>query len=114
MNNSKPHYSKSKKKTKVSQVSLRHLSFLIPVIVGICRHAYLKTYMYLYFSADLGMGSRSVYIGIRSVYGCHMGGIWAVYDGIRMVSGCINAGGIRWYRGGIRVVCWRYTGGLRD
>ena len=69
--------------------------------------------MYLYFSADLGMGSRSVYIGIRSVYGCHTGGIWAVYDGIRMVSGCINAGGIRWYTGGIGVVCWWYTGGIR-
>ena len=90
-------------------MSLRHLSFLIPVIVGICRHAYLKTYMYLYFSADLGMGSRSVYIGIRSVYGCHMGGIWAVYDGIRMVSGCINAGGNRWYR----VVYGWYAGGIR-
>lgn len=109
MNNSKPHYSKSKKKPKVSQVSLRHLSFLIPVIVGICRHAYLKTYMYLYFSADLGMGSRSVYIGIRVSYGCHTGGIWAVYDGIRMVSGCINAGGNRWYR----VVYGWYAGGIR-
>lgn len=53
------------------------------------------------------------YILVYDLY-TGVGGIWAVYDGIRMVSGCINAGGIRWYRGGIRVVCWWYTGGLRD